>query len=172
MPRFCAACSADHSTGRARMRCCSMRPPRWRLKRVICVKASAWRKSRWNRAQPCRNWMSWWSFAQEPEACHGEEAAGRQNNLRRRQGDCFAAKGGSQHLHRTGLARPRRTAADRASPSAVQCRRDNIHNMILDRILANKYLEVAQRRMTLPSEPLRERALAQTPPRDFVDALK
>jgi indole-3-glycerol phosphate synthase len=44
--------------------------------------------------------------------------------------------------------------------------------MILDRILANKYLEVAQRRIALPIEPLREQALAQTPPRDFLAALK
>jgi indole-3-glycerol phosphate synthase len=44
--------------------------------------------------------------------------------------------------------------------------------MILDRILANKYLEVAQRRVALPIEPLREQALAQTLPRDFLGALK
>jgi indole-3-glycerol phosphate synthase len=44
--------------------------------------------------------------------------------------------------------------------------------MILDRILANTYLEVAQRRITVPIESLRERALRQTPPRDFLDALK
>jgi indole-3-glycerol phosphate synthase len=44
--------------------------------------------------------------------------------------------------------------------------------MILDRILANKYLEVAQRRISMPIEPLRERALAQTRPRDFLDALR
>ncbi len=44
--------------------------------------------------------------------------------------------------------------------------------MILDRILANKYLEVAQRRMALPIEPLRAQALAQTAPRDFLGALK
>ena len=44
--------------------------------------------------------------------------------------------------------------------------------MILDRILANKYLEVAQRRIALPIEPLREQALAQTPPRDFLGALQ
>jgi indole-3-glycerol phosphate synthase len=44
--------------------------------------------------------------------------------------------------------------------------------MILDRILANTYLEVAQRRITVPIEPLRERALRQTPPRDFLGALK
>jgi indole-3-glycerol phosphate synthase len=44
--------------------------------------------------------------------------------------------------------------------------------MILDRILANKYLEVAQRRIAMPIEPLREQALAQTPPRDFLGALK
>jgi len=45
--------------------------------------------------------------------------------------------------------------------------------MILDRILANKYLEVAQRRINTPIEPLRvrEQALAQTPPRDFIGAL-
>jgi indole-3-glycerol phosphate synthase len=44
--------------------------------------------------------------------------------------------------------------------------------MILDRILAHKYLEVAQRRITTPIEPLRAQALAQTPPRDFIGALK
>jgi indole-3-glycerol phosphate synthase len=44
--------------------------------------------------------------------------------------------------------------------------------MILDRILANKYLEVAQRRMITPIEQLREQALAQTPPRDFLSALQ
>jgi indole-3-glycerol phosphate synthase len=44
--------------------------------------------------------------------------------------------------------------------------------MILDRILANKYIEVAQRRSAVPIEPLREQALAQTPPRDFLGALK
>ena len=44
--------------------------------------------------------------------------------------------------------------------------------MILDRILANKYLEVAQRRTRVPIERLREQALAQTPPRDFIGALK
>ena len=44
--------------------------------------------------------------------------------------------------------------------------------MILDRILANKYLEVAQRRSAVPIEQLREQALAQTPPRDFLGALK
>ncbi len=46
--------------------------------------------------------------------------------------------------------------------------------MILDRILANKYIEVAQRRIVVPIEPLsvREQALAQTPPRDFLGALK
>jgi indole-3-glycerol phosphate synthase len=44
--------------------------------------------------------------------------------------------------------------------------------MILDRILANKYLEVAQRRIVVPIEPLREQALAQVPPRDFLGALK
>jgi indole-3-glycerol phosphate synthase len=44
--------------------------------------------------------------------------------------------------------------------------------MILDRILADKYLEVAQRRISTPIELLREQALAQTPPRDFVGALK
>jgi indole-3-glycerol phosphate synthase len=44
--------------------------------------------------------------------------------------------------------------------------------MILDRILANKYLEVARRRSDTPIEQLRERALAQTPPRDFLGALK
>jgi indole-3-glycerol phosphate synthase len=44
--------------------------------------------------------------------------------------------------------------------------------MILDRILANKYLEVAQRRSATPIELLREQALAQTPPRDFLGALQ
>jgi indole-3-glycerol phosphate synthase len=44
--------------------------------------------------------------------------------------------------------------------------------MILDRILANKYLEVAQRRIVVPIEQLREQALAQVPPRDFLGALK
>lgn len=44
--------------------------------------------------------------------------------------------------------------------------------MILDRILANKYIEVAQRRIDVPIERLREQAVAQTPPRDFIDALK
>jgi indole-3-glycerol phosphate synthase len=44
--------------------------------------------------------------------------------------------------------------------------------MILDRILANKYLEVAQRRIVVPIEPLREQALAQTSPRDFLEAVK
>ncbi len=44
--------------------------------------------------------------------------------------------------------------------------------MILDRILANKYSEVAQRRISLPIDQLREQALAQTPPRDFIGALK
>lgn len=44
--------------------------------------------------------------------------------------------------------------------------------MILDRILANKYLEVAQRRIATPIETLRERALAQTPPWDFLGVLK
>jgi len=44
--------------------------------------------------------------------------------------------------------------------------------MILDRILANKYLEVAQRRIATPIESLREQALAQTPPRDFLGALQ
>jgi len=44
--------------------------------------------------------------------------------------------------------------------------------MILDRILANKYLEVAQRRIVMPIEQLREQALAQTPPRDFLGALQ
>src|SRR5512139_3697034 len=44
--------------------------------------------------------------------------------------------------------------------------------MILDRILANKYLEVAQRRIVVPIEPLREQALAQVPSRDFLGALK
>ncbi len=44
--------------------------------------------------------------------------------------------------------------------------------MILDRILANKYLEVAQRRIAMPIESLREQALAQTPPRDFLGALQ
>ena len=45
-------------------------------------------------------------------------------------------------------------------------------SMILDRILAHKYLEVAQRRISTPIEQLREQALAQTPPRDFLGALK
>ena len=44
--------------------------------------------------------------------------------------------------------------------------------MILDRILADKYLEVAQRRTRVPIERLREQALAQTPPRDFTGALR
>jgi len=44
--------------------------------------------------------------------------------------------------------------------------------MILDRILANKYSEVAQRRLRVPIEQLRERALAHIPPRDFIGALK
>jgi len=44
--------------------------------------------------------------------------------------------------------------------------------MILDRILANKYSEVAQRRISVPIEQLRERALAHTPPREFIGALK
>jgi len=44
--------------------------------------------------------------------------------------------------------------------------------MILDRILANKYIEVAQRRIAMPIERLREQALAQLPPRDFLGALK
>jgi indole-3-glycerol phosphate synthase len=44
--------------------------------------------------------------------------------------------------------------------------------MILDRILANKYLEVAQRRIALPIKLLHEQALAQIPPRDFLGALK
>ena len=44
--------------------------------------------------------------------------------------------------------------------------------MILDRILANKYIEVAQRRIATPIESLREQALAQTPPRDFLGALQ
>ena len=35
--------------------------------------------------------------------------------------------------------------------------------MILDRILANKYLEVARRRSQAPIEQLREQALTQTP---------
>jgi indole-3-glycerol phosphate synthase len=44
--------------------------------------------------------------------------------------------------------------------------------MLLDRILANKYLEVAQRRRAVPIEQLRERARAQTLPRDFLGALQ
>ncbi|CAG0934989.1 indole-3-glycerol phosphate synthase [Thermoflexales bacterium] len=44
--------------------------------------------------------------------------------------------------------------------------------MILDRILANKCSEVAQRRSSLPLEQLRELALTQTRPRDFLGALK
>jgi indole-3-glycerol phosphate synthase len=51
-------------------------------------------------------------------------------------------------------------------------RNDMFLTMILDRILANKYLEVAQRRISLPIEPLREQALAQTPPRDFLGAVR
>ena len=43
--------------------------------------------------------------------------------------------------------------------------------MILDRILASTYLEVAQRRIATPIDLLREQALAQTPPRDFLGAL-
>jgi indole-3-glycerol phosphate synthase len=44
--------------------------------------------------------------------------------------------------------------------------------MILGRILANKYIEVAQRRISMPIEQLREQVLAQTPPRDFIGALR
>ena len=44
--------------------------------------------------------------------------------------------------------------------------------MILDRILASKYSEVAQRRAVTPIAQLREQALARTPPRDFNGALK
>ncbi len=44
--------------------------------------------------------------------------------------------------------------------------------MILDRILAHKYSEVNQRRSAAPIEQLREQALAQPPPRDFMRALK
>ena len=44
--------------------------------------------------------------------------------------------------------------------------------MILDRILANTYVEVRQRRSAVPIEWLREQAAQQTPPRDFVGALK
>jgi indole-3-glycerol phosphate synthase len=44
--------------------------------------------------------------------------------------------------------------------------------MILDRILVNKYLEVARRRISIPIDQLHNRALAQTSPRDFIDALK
>jgi indole-3-glycerol phosphate synthase len=44
--------------------------------------------------------------------------------------------------------------------------------MILDRILANKYIEVASRRVDMPIEQLRERALAHTPPRDLIGALR
>lgn len=44
--------------------------------------------------------------------------------------------------------------------------------MILDRILANKNVEVAQRRLALPIALLRAQAVAQTPPRDFLGALK
>jgi indole-3-glycerol phosphate synthase len=44
--------------------------------------------------------------------------------------------------------------------------------MILDRILASKYLEVAQRRINMPIEQLRARTLTQTPPRDFIGALR
>ncbi len=44
--------------------------------------------------------------------------------------------------------------------------------MILDRILAQKVIEVAQRRVAVPIEVLRERAVAQDSPRDFSGALK
>ena len=44
--------------------------------------------------------------------------------------------------------------------------------MILDQILANKYIEVAQRRSAQPIEQLRERVQTQTPPRDFSGALR
>jgi indole-3-glycerol phosphate synthase len=44
--------------------------------------------------------------------------------------------------------------------------------MVLDRILANKYVEVAQRRRDVPIAQLREQALAQAPPRDFIGALR
>ena len=44
--------------------------------------------------------------------------------------------------------------------------------MILDQILADKCLEVAQRRTRVPIERLREQALAQPRPRDFIGALK
>ena len=44
--------------------------------------------------------------------------------------------------------------------------------MILERILASKYAEVAQRRRSVPMEALREQALAQTPARDFLGALR
>jgi len=44
--------------------------------------------------------------------------------------------------------------------------------MILDRILAHKYREVAQQRAAMPIEQLREQALAPPPPRDFLGALK
>ncbi len=44
--------------------------------------------------------------------------------------------------------------------------------MILDRILANKRLEVAHRRVITPVEMLREEALSQPPPRDFIGALR
>src|SRR5512142_221343 len=50
------------------------------------------------------------------------------------------------------------------------------HDVLLavsrDQILAQKHDEVAQRRVLTPIEQLRERALAQTPPRDFIGALK
>src|SRR5512139_2806115 len=44
--------------------------------------------------------------------------------------------------------------------------------MILDQILANKIIEVAQRRSSAPIEQLRERALAHPPPLDFIAALR
>ena len=44
--------------------------------------------------------------------------------------------------------------------------------MILDRILANTYVEVEQRRSVIPMDRWREQAARQTPPRDFVGALK
>lgn len=44
--------------------------------------------------------------------------------------------------------------------------------MILERILASKYSEVAERRRSIPIEALREQVLAQTPARDFLGALR
>ncbi len=44
--------------------------------------------------------------------------------------------------------------------------------MILDQILASKYLEVAERRACVPIERLRAQSLTQPRPRDFIGALK